>query len=47
MAFIVIYDANVLYGNTLRDLLLRHRARTAPPAIGFASGGGSGKARPS
>ena len=23
MAFIVIYDANVLYGNTLRDLLIR------------------------
>jgi hypothetical protein len=23
MAFIVIYDANVLYPNTLRDLLIR------------------------
>ncbi|MEV1172407.1 hypothetical protein [Nonomuraea sp. NPDC049784] len=23
MAFVVIYDANVLYGNTLRDLLIR------------------------
>jgi predicted nucleic acid-binding protein len=23
MAFIVVYDANVLYGNTLRDLLIR------------------------
>lgn len=23
MAFIVVYDADVLYGNTLRDLLIR------------------------
>jgi hypothetical protein len=23
MAFVVVYDANVLYGNTLRDLLIR------------------------
>ncbi|MFF5206315.1 hypothetical protein [Streptosporangium sp. NPDC000396] len=23
MAFVVLYDANVLYGNTLRDLLIR------------------------
>jgi hypothetical protein len=23
MTFVVIYDANVLYGNTLRDLLVR------------------------
>jgi hypothetical protein len=23
MSFIVVYDANVLYGNTIRDLLLR------------------------
>jgi hypothetical protein len=29
MSFIVIYDANVLYPNTLRDL---HRAAAAPRA---------------
>ncbi|MGW2213457.1 hypothetical protein ACWCSD_00590 [Nonomuraea sp. NPDC001684] len=23
MTFVVVYDANVLYGNTLRDLLIR------------------------
>ncbi|MGW4847307.1 hypothetical protein [Nocardia brasiliensis] len=23
MAFVVVYDANVLYGNALRDLLIR------------------------
>ena len=23
MAFVVVYDASVLYGNTLRDLLIR------------------------
>lgn len=23
MSFVVVYDANVLYGNTLRDLLIR------------------------
>ncbi|MFL6056271.1 MAG: hypothetical protein ACJ72W_25730 [Actinoallomurus sp.] len=23
MAFVVVYDANVLYGNTVRDLLIR------------------------
>lgn len=23
MAFVVVYDANALYGNTLRDLLIR------------------------
>lgn len=23
MAFVVLYDANVLYGNTLRDMLIR------------------------
>jgi hypothetical protein len=28
MAFIVIYDANVLYPNTLRDLLIRSPFQT-------------------
>ena len=31
MAFIVVYDANVLYPNTLRDLLIRI-SQAGPPA---------------
>jgi hypothetical protein len=41
MAFVVVYDANALYGSTLRDLLIRiARHRDADPesceAIGHA-----------
>ena len=34
MAFIVVYDANVLYPNTLRDLLIRIAQQ--PTALKFA-----------
>jgi hypothetical protein len=32
MAFIVVYDANVLYPNTLRDLLIRITPAASPRA---------------
>jgi hypothetical protein len=40
MAFIVIYDANVLYPNTLRDLLIR-----IAPGRAADEGGLTGSAR--